>query len=148
MMDKDLKYNIRKKWLYSLFELAHIEFQRRLWINVEYEDMIGNYDESICQYFNDLDLEDGYDEMLSQKIITKSEFDIVEDFHNKLEKYADSPEKKNLSDRKKLIDPEWINLTRIAKENWERIKLDINDYAELKFMYELENKYIRNKNAT
>lgn len=137
-MERTQNQNIRLRWLSSLFEFGHIEFQRKLWF-AKYPKLVGDYGESLCKYFDDLDLDDGYKDFLLEEIISEKEFKVIEDFHENLRNYSLRPEKRNLSDKKILRDPEWINLTLVAKQNWEELKKMISDKIELKEISEWEN---------
>lgn len=129
--------NIRLRWLLCLFEFAHIEYQKKLWF-AKYPNSVGDFGEAICQYFDDLDLDNGYDSFLMEKIISAEECNLIIDYHNELEKYISRPEKRTLSDKKILADPEWINLTLIAKQNWKELKKLISDKTELEEISEWE----------
>jgi hypothetical protein len=145
-MDADIVKNIRRSWLKSIFEFAHQEFQHRLWVQADYPDIIGNYTEAICTYFDDLNLDEGYKDFIKDGIIDQVDYSIIAEFHNELEKYTDKPDKKNLSDKHVLLDPEWRILTSIAKSTWDKLKIVISDKGEIEFMKELENNYLKNDN--
>ena len=140
---KTLRHNIRERWLEALFEFAHLEYQRRLWIEADYPGYVGDSGEAFCQYFNDLDLENGYDKFLKNGFVSQLEVDIVSDFHHQLDCYISRPEKQSLADKKILKDIEWLNLTEIAKTNWEKLKSIIGDKSELKYMDSLETKFLK-----
>lgn len=93
-MNSELNQNIRKRWFRYLFEFAHLEFQKRLWVKDEYPDSIGNYGELLSSYFNELDLENGYHDYIIEGIVNQKELEVVIDFHNKLNLYTERPEKK------------------------------------------------------
>lgn len=143
-MDTILRHNIRQRWLNALFEFAHIEYQRRLWIEADYLGYAGDSAEAFCQYFDDLDLNTGYDSFLRENIITLQELTIVEEFHKQLDSYISRPEKKSLSDKNILKDIEWINLTKLAKVNWDKLKIVIRDKEDLDYMTNLENEFLNN----
>ncbi|RYX80642.1 hypothetical protein EON73_05290 [bacterium] len=147
-MNNELRHSLRRRWLFSLFEFAHLDFQKNLWLGAVYPDIIGDSTESICQYFNDLNLEEGYDQIIRAGLVTQQEFDIVANFHNKLDNYVKHPDKKMLSDKNILEDNDWIELTNLAKQNWGKIKIIIIDKNELDYMLELEKQYLTNKNGT
>ena len=140
---KEIIQNVRLDWIYSMFEFAHIEYQERLWINAEYSNSIGDFTEAICKYFNDLNLEEGYCRFIKEGFISKKEYEIVAEFHQKLNDYLNRPEKKNLSDKNVLKDIEWIGLCNIAFKNWSKLKTEIENPAELDYMDELENNFLR-----
>jgi len=139
--------SIRARWINSLFELAHREYQIRLWIEDDYENAIGSYSECLCKYFDDLDLVNGYEDFLSEGIISKLESDIVLELHSEFSSYSNRIDKKNLSDNKILMDPEWMMITKLALQTWNKLKEIIQSEKEKKLMVEIELDYL-NKNAT
>ena len=139
-MDAELRHNIRKRWIYSLFEFAHLEYQSRLWIEAQYSDIIGDATEAICGYFDDLDLNNGYESFVKEGFVTQEEAEIVSEFHDLLNIYVSRPEKNSLSDKNMLRDIEWINLTKLAKVNWEKLKVIITDKREMEYILSLENR--------
>lgn len=141
-MDTEFVQNIRKRWLFSLFEFAHIEFQERLWLLADYPNSVGDFTEAVCKYFNDLSLEEGYSDFINDKIISTKELDIIKDFHKILYEYVEKPEKKNLSDTKILRDPEWLSICGLAKSNWDKLKQLVENLNEIEYMKSLETDYL------
>lgn len=146
-MDAEIKENIRIHWIQSIFELAHSEFQKRLWIEADYENLVGDFTECICLYFDDLNLDNGYSEFIKDGIISKSEFKIVSELHTEFDKYLKQTEKQNLPDKDVLKDAEWINITRLGLKTWNELKKNTESTFEKEFMLELENKYLTKKTS-
>lgn len=140
-IDTELRRNIRNRWFDLLFEFTDTELQKRLWIESYYSDYIGSATEAINQYLYDLDLIDGYESFVNEGFVTQEEADAVFEFHELLNIYVSRPEKKSLSDKNILRDIEWINLTKLAKENWEKLKIIIKDKRELEYIISLENQF-------
>jgi len=122
-MTTELNKNIRERWVQSLFELSHFEYQKRLW-NAQLEDQVGDFTECVCKYFDDLDLNDGYENFILKGIISKSDANIVAEMHNEFHSYIERPDKKNLSGDKVLKDLEWKNFTELASKTWNRLKIE------------------------
>lgn len=139
-IDAELRHNIRERWIYSLSEFAHLEYQRLLWIEARYSDIIGDATEAICGYFEDLELYKGYESFVKEGFVTQEEADIVSEFHELLNSYVSRPEKNSLSDKNMLRDIEWINLTKLAKESWEKLKVILTDEREIEYVISLENR--------
>ncbi|MGV8947697.1 MAG: hypothetical protein ACOH1N_14815 [Lutibacter sp.] len=146
-MNNEIRRNIRDRWIESLFEIAHSEYQHKLWIKTDYKNAVGDYNECVCGYFDDLDLENGYSYFIANGIITDSEFKIVSDLHSEFKKYTENTEKQNLSDKNVLKDVEWINITNIGLKAWNKLKNKTESKRDKELMTELENKYLT-KNAT
>lgn len=147
-MDEETKTNIRNRWIESLFELAHSEFQKRLWIEADYgNNCIGDYNECVALYFDDLSLDDGYSHFIKEGVISESEFKIVSELHSEFDKYVENTKKKNLSDKDILKDTKWVAITNLALKTWNLLKKNMESTSEKNKMMELE-KYYLNKNAT
>ena len=146
-MNRNQNKHIRERWIYSLFELSHSEYQKRLWILADYEYAVGDYGECVCKYFDDLDLDNGYAEFVTDGIITQTESDIVEDLHIEFTNYVNRTEKQNLSDKNILKDVEWHNITNLALKTWYKLKENTESNSDKELMDELENKYLI-KNST
>ena len=108
---------------------------------------VGNYNECVCGYFDDLDLENGYSDLIANGIISESEYNIVSELHLEFKKYTERTEKRNLSDKNILEDLEWINITNIGLKAWTELKNKAESTRDKELMTELENKYLT-KNAT
>ena len=144
-MNAEIKRNIRDRWLSSLFEIAHSEFQNRLWINANYKNSVGDYNECVCGYFDDLDLENGYSDFITNRIISEPEYKIVKELHFEFSKYTERTEKRNLSDKNILKDVKWINVTNIGLKTWTELKKKAESIRDKQLMIELENKYLKEK---
>jgi hypothetical protein len=144
-MNNELRKNVRLNWLDSLFEFSHHEFQNKVWLKAEFEDYVSNYSEAICSYFDDLNMNDGFDWFMSEGFATQEEFSLFDAVHRQLKEYAEHPEKQNLMDIDILEDIEWIELTKNAKISWDKLKAIIKDKSELYHMLDLENKYLIDK---
>lgn len=146
-MNAQIKRNIRVRWIESLFEIAHTEFQNRLWIKADYKNSAGDYNECVCGYFENLDLENGYSDFIANGIISESEFLIVSELYSEFRKFTERTEKRNLSDKNILKDLEWTNITNIGLKTWTEIKKKTESIRDKELITELENKYLT-KNTT
>ena len=142
-MDAELRKNVRLNLLGCIFEFSHLEFQRKVWLEAAFENYSSDYTEAICQYFNDLDLSSGLEKFLNEGFVTLKEFNILNKFHTELDNYTERPEKKTLSDKNILLDVEWIEITKMGKGVWEKLKSNIEDENEINFMHNLEKEYLK-----
>lgn len=140
-MNEETRINIRNRWIESIFELAHLEFQKRLWIEADYENSVGDFTECVCQYFNDLNLDDGYDKFIADGIITKMEFEIVSELHSEFDKYVELTKKLDLSDIDIIKDIKWIALTNIALKSWNKLKENMESMTDKEKMIGLEKHF-------
>ena len=146
-MHDETKRSIRNRWIESIFELAHYEFQNRLWIEADYENSVGDFTECVCSYFDDLNLDDGYFEFIENGIISESEFEIVSELHSEFDKYVENTKETDLSDKDVLKDMEWVAVTNLGLKTWNRLKENMKSTSDKEKMVELE-KYYLNKNTT
>lgn len=142
-MNADIRSNIRLRWLESLYELSHLNFQHELWIEAKHSEIIGNFDEAICKYFDDLNLNEGYQNLNlgNSQIFELTEQQAISTFHHELSNYLDKPEKRTLSDSKVLKDPDWQKLTELGLTAWNEVKQLLTETAELALTEALESKY-------
>lgn len=140
-MNSDVRANIRLRWLDSIYELSHIEFQKNLWVEAKYPEIVGSFTEAICTYFNDLGLDNGYQSKDNLLIYETTEAKYISVFHTELTSYLSKPEKQCLSDSKVLIDPDWQQIVKIGIDTWNKLKKHLSDTNELKLVNELELKY-------
>ena len=147
LVDKELLKNVRENWLNSIFEFGHVDFQKKVWLEAAYKTYVSDYTESICQYFDDLDLSSGFDKFVNHGFATQSEYEILKRFDAELRKYTERTEKRNLTDKQILLDPEWIEITNLAKTAWHKLKTVIENPNEIAFMHSLETQFL-NENGT
>lgn len=133
----------RLRWLEMLFEFSHLEYQKGLWIEKKYENEVGWYSEDMCKYFDDLILDDDYQDQLKDNLISKAEFDAIKDFHFQLKNYNEGDK----TDDEILADPFWLKVVELGNKSWKELKKIIQNSEELEHMKGLEEKYILNQNA-
>ena len=138
-MDKqDSIKNWRRRWLFCLFEFSHLTFQRKLWVEAAYPDIIGDYGEGMCQYFDDLGFDDNYVNEIDNGYISKEEYNTIKEFHELLSEYDD----KEKSDSEILVDSDWIEISEIGLKTWIVLKGNIKDTGEIDFIDEIESEYL------
>ena len=141
MDKKDFIKNWRRQWLFCLFELSHLTFQWKLWVESAYPDIKGDFDEGLYQYFVELGLEKNYVNEIAKGYISKEEYNIVFEFHKLLAAYykKEQPENPNA---KVLKDPKWIEISEFGLKVWSILKSNIQDKDEMDFIYSLESEYL------
>lgn len=136
--------NWRLRWLALIFEFAHLEFQKNLWIDQKYQHEIGWFGEDVCQYFDDLSLDDNYLYQLNEQIISLEEYHAIKEFHFAFDHYLVTEKQMgiDLPDSARLRQNEWKNVVNIGFIAWNKLKQVIVNNEELKYMYELEKNYL------
>jgi len=137
--DRELIKNIRKLWLYSIFELSHLEFQQKAWVEVSMPNVVSSFTEVACCYYDDLDLGSGYKNFILEGFISDEEFEMVSAAHNLFSDYISRTEKKSLSDAKVLLDPDWHRVVEAMFSAWQALK-DLVNEDEQGYMDEIESK--------
>lgn len=136
--------NWRRRWLFCLFELSHLSFQRKLWIESAFPDIKGDFDEGMCQYFIDLGFDDNYANEIEKEYISEEEYNTIKIFHELLSGYDDG----NKTDSEILIDSKWIEISEIGLKTWGKLKGDIKDKEEINFIQSIESEYLTYTQAT
>jgi hypothetical protein len=130
----------RKDWLFSLFTFSHLDFQKRLWTDTAFSDIIGSYNEDMCQYFDDLFLEKGYEYQINNGYISIEEYDTIKDFHNLLLEFNNNSK----TDKEIVCDYNWIEIVKIGYISWIDLKGIIKEPKEIVLIDNFENKYLIN----
>ena len=109
------KENWRKRWLESIYELTNIELQTLTWLDKTNTNPYWSFIEFTSCYFDDLLDNCKYDYCLSKNFITEFEYNVLKDWHIKLEAY-DSPNKDDYDNEAILSDPKWREIIEVGRE--------------------------------
>jgi hypothetical protein len=124
-MSENKKELWRKRWLGSINELTSIELQRKSWMDRKTSNPHWSFVEFMCSYFDDLVIDNDYQEQLKESWISNSEFEIIKNWHNALSNY-ESPTTDH--DREAILED----------ENWQKI-VGLGLEAKRKLSEHLEN---------
>jgi hypothetical protein len=141
----EAKMNWRYRWLEQVFLLSHSEYQKVQWLAPELNKEIGWVGEELCDYFDDLYLDDHYEYHIKEGNLSTEELQIIKSFHYKLSQFV---EKNNQLDdvfdeNDILNNPDWIEICSTGREAWSELKKTISEPEELDHMNKLEINYIR-----
>lgn len=130
----------RQRWLELIFEFAHLEFQKNLWLDQKYTNLIGWFDEDVCKYFDDLNLDDHYQDQLNEQIISHEEYSAIKEFHFAFDHYLMEEKQSGVecTDNTRLQQREWKNIVDQGYKSWQMLKQVILNKEELAYMDELE----------
>ncbi len=131
----------RLRWIGMLFEFSHLEYQRGLWIELKYPNEASYFGEDMCQYFDDLSIDNNYERQLANEYISEEEFEIIKTFHIALDRY----ESGERSDFEILNDPNWLSIVEEGNKAWNKLKDVITDEEEVSHMNGLEKNYLNKK---
>ena len=116
----------RENWLISINELTDYNLQKISWLNKETKSPHWSFAEFMCSYFNDLTLENGYEEYLKIDWVTEKEYLVLKNWHNQLEKYK-SPNENDWADDLILNDKNWIEIVKIGKTAKENLFIGLTE---------------------
>lgn len=143
----EARKNWRLRWLCLIFEFSHIEYQKGLWYDKKYPDEIGWFGEDICQYFDDLYLDDHYKYQLENLTISNQEYSIIKEFHFELDKFVEMANKlgDEFNEKKILENSEWLKLCELGQTAWKGLKLLITNPIEKEHMEGMEQNYLEER---
>lgn len=96
----------RNRWLSCLNELTSLELQQKSWTDKSNTNPHWSFVEFMCSYFDDLGIDNQYEYQLKEKWITKNEFEIIQKWHELLDKY-NSPTNDDYKVVEILKDKNW-----------------------------------------
>lgn len=137
--------NWRFRWLSLIFEFSHLKYQKGLWFDKKYPNEIGWFTEDICQYFDDLYLDDNYKYQLENLIISNQEYKTIKKFHFELNKFVEMTNKMGdeFNENDILENKDWIKLCKLGRTAWNELKLVICNPTEKEHMEGMEQNYIK-----
>jgi hypothetical protein len=139
--DIKVKRQWRLRWLSMIFEFSHIEYQRSLWLERKVPSHGSWYGEDVCQYFDDLYLDDDYQNQLQDNFVTKEEYEVIKPFHFTFREFNSLPES-NLTEELILQSPNWKSVVQLGLQSWSKLKEVIKDQEEKVHMLGLETNYL------
>lgn len=101
----------RKRWLRSINELTSYEYQKVTWNNTLYNSPHFCFVEFMCNYFDDLNIDENYSKTITIGLVSIEEFEIIKEWHFLLDKY-DSPFNMDYNDEMILNDEKWIKIVQ------------------------------------
>jgi hypothetical protein len=145
--EMEARRNWRFRWLNLIFEFSHLEYQKGLWLDKKYPDEVGWFAEDICQYFDDLYLDDNYKYQLENSTISNQEYSIIKEFHFELDKFVEKTNKlgDKFNEKEILENKEWIKLCELGRIAWYGLKLLISNPTEKEHMEGIEQNYLEVK---
>ena len=111
--NKEIKNNWRTRWLTSINELTSLDLQKKSWLDPKVRNPHWSFIEFMCKYFDDLALDDNYKDPLQSGLITIQEFEIIQEWHEGLNKY-NSPKNDDNDHEAILNDPSWLKILQLG----------------------------------
>jgi hypothetical protein len=118
----------RQSWLRSINELTSLSLQRTSWIGNK-TNPHWSFIEFTCCYFDNVLVHD-YSHFIKESWITTKEFEIIENWHNKLTKY-NSPNNDDYNHEAILSDLQWIEIVKTGALAKEELFQIIDDKEQL-----------------
>jgi len=135
----------RNRWLDCINELTSLDLQNKSWLDKTHKNPHWSFVEFMCSYFDDLGIDDSYKYPLDKGWVTDKEFEIIRDWHEKLDKY-NSPKNDDYDHVRILNDPKWLDILQSGLIIKRKLALILNE-AEKKILNEEINylKFYRNE---
>jgi hypothetical protein len=113
MVSNDYRESWRKDWLSSIAELADIDEQRKLWLNLDQRNPHYSFVEYVNGYFDQF-IVDEYEYFIEKNYVSKQEALCVKKLHSLLKTY-EPPNGDNYDHQTILNDPGWLEIVNEAK---------------------------------
>jgi hypothetical protein len=104
--DKD---NWRERWLGCINELTSLDLQKKSWLDRTHTNPHWSFVEFMCNYFDDLAIDDNYKYALDNGWVTRQKYEIIKDWHEALDKY-NSPNEDDYDNEAILNDTKWLDI--------------------------------------
>jgi len=129
----------RNRWLSCINELTSIELQRQSWTDKRNSNPHWSFVEFMCSYFDDLGIDNNYENQLKQGWITKEEFDSISAWHQLLDKY-DSPKKDDYDVEAILTDEKWLMIIEEGEKAKNELRRNLSDEEKRVLLEEIDYK--------
>ncbi|WP_417556933.1 hypothetical protein [Mesoflavibacter zeaxanthinifaciens] len=117
----------RKNWILIIKDLTNLEYQKQTWLNQDNKNIYYSFVEFMCSYFDDLDLDDGYEKFIKWGFVTQKEYDSISKWHNLLSEYK-PPNNNDYSHSAILNDKKWIDIVELGKISLLGLKPNLNNF--------------------
>lgn len=103
----------RERWLSCINELTCLNLQKKSWLDRTHTNPHWSFDEFMCSYFDDLAIDDNYNNQLDCGWVSKQEFEIIKRWHEELDNY-NSPKNDRYEHETILNDGKWLEIIEIG----------------------------------
>ena len=125
-MKNDDKNLWRERWLVCINELTSLDLQKKSWLDKKHTNPHWSFIEFMCNYFDDLGIDDHYRYPIEKGWLTNQEFEIIKDWHEVLDKY-DSPNNNDYDHSTILNDLKWLDILQIGLKMKSKLASTLND---------------------
>ena len=98
---------------------------------------VSSFVELFCGYFDDLGLDNGFDPLIRDGVISQEEVDLSSAFHHLVDKYEDG----EMSTEEILADPSWHTVVAEAGSLWNDLSQLSLDPVDRALMESLEERF-------
>jgi len=116
----------RARWLGCINELTSLDLQKKSWLDKTHSNPHWSFVEFMCNYFDDLAIDENYKYQLDKGWVTKKEYEIIEGWHIALDKY-NSPKNDDYDNEAILNDPKWIEVLQSGRTIRNELTITLNE---------------------
>ncbi len=141
--DVELKQRWRLYWLHSIFEFSSVKLQKMSWLQgsdapwPNGEVWESSFHQCISAYFDNLALDDAYENAIKWGNVSQEEAQRAKTFHTLAVFYDEPDENPELI----LQDPEWLEVVEAAQEFWNYLKGSVTSQREIDVIQKLEKEF-------
>jgi len=117
-MDKE---TWRRNWILMIKDLTNLEYQKLTWLNPNNSNPYNSFIEYMCSYFDDLNISDGYENLINNELVSQTEYDSIYEWNKLLSEY-ESPKNDDYDNNAILNDPKWTRIIEIGVIAIENLK--------------------------
>jgi len=116
----------RARWLGCINELTSLDLQKKSWLDKTHSNPHWSFVEFMCNYFDDLAIDENYKYQLDKGWVTKKEYEIIEGWHIALDKY-NSLKNDDYDNEAILNDPKWIEVLQFGRAIRYELTITLNE---------------------
>ncbi|MCP3962660.1 MAG: hypothetical protein GY719_32880 [bacterium] len=130
--------------MHCLYEFANTRLQRASWIEGPSADWpdgrpwVSSFVESMCTYFDDLGLSEGYESRIGEGLVTPREAGLAASFHVLADFYDPTSDADHGAI---LADPNWQAVVDAAVALWSALKRETRDPFDQATIGDLEKRF-------
>jgi len=116
----------RNRWLSCINELTSFELQKKSWIDEINSNPHWSFVEFMCNYFDDLGIDNNYEYQLKKEWVSEKELETIIKWHELLDKY-NSPKNDDSNHLSIIEDKTWKLIIQEGKKAVSELLKDLSE---------------------